>query len=82
MFEQKIEEIICENIDIKIPFQDIEPNLKLAYLGVNSLIFIKIIVSIEKQFNINFEDEDLDYTKFTNIESLVSYVQNKAAKIS
>ncbi|MFQ9799140.1 MAG: hypothetical protein ACLR23_09645 [Clostridia bacterium] len=40
-------------------------------------MFIKIIIGIENQFNIEFDDEALDYSKFVSMENLIYYVQEK-----
>lgn len=77
MIEKKIIQIIAYNIDMQKPLQDILLDLKLVDIGVNSITFIKIVVAIEAEFNFEFGDEDLDYNKFLDIDSLVSYVLTK-----
>jgi len=51
--------------------------MDLKNIGINSITFIKIIVTIETEFGIEFGDEDLDYNEFPNIQSLVNYVEAK-----
>ena len=75
MIEKKIKKIIADNIDIQTISQDIGLEFKLADIGVNSISFIKIIVSIETEFGFEFSDEDLVYNIFPTLESLVSYVR-------
>ena len=77
MIYQKIREIINEDIDFSVPLQDFGTDLRLADIGVNSITFIKIVVAIETEFNIEFADEDLDFNKFPNIDFLVTYVKDK-----
>lgn len=79
MIEQKIRQIIKENIEISIPLQDFWMDFEFIDIGINSITFIKIIIDIENEFNIEFSDEDLDYNKFSNLGSLVLYVQNKVS---
>lgn len=50
---------------------------KLYELGINSIKLIKIIVLIELEFGIVFDDEYLDINKLTNIRDLTSYVERK-----
>lgn len=45
-------------------------------LNVNSLNFIEIVVKIEDEFNIEFEDDKLMFNSFSTIDELISYVKN------
>lgn len=36
----------------------------------NSLTYIKLLVSLEKSFDIEFEDEDLSYQKYSTLREL------------
>ena len=49
----------------------------LGQLELNSLSFIKIIVGMEMEFNIEFEDESLDFSKFTSLGDLCEYVEER-----
>ena len=40
----------------------------------------KVIVKVEDEFNIIFEDDKLDMTKFPDILSLFSYIQQQTNK--
>lgn len=80
MIGRKITQIIIDNIDMQKPLHDIDIDLKLADIGVNSITFIGIVVAIETEFDFEFGDEDLNHNKFPNLESLVSYVQNKVSQ--
>ena len=75
--ETKIRAIIEENAEMQKDFSHITSDIDLKNIGINSITFIKIVVSIETEFGIEFEDEDLDYNKFPNIKSLVNYVEDK-----
>ena len=75
--ETKIRAIIGENAEMQKDFSHIASDIDLKNIGINSITFIKIVVSIETEFGIEFEDEDLDYNKFPNIKSLVNYVEDK-----
>lgn len=43
----------------------------------NSIGYIKFIVEIEKQLNIEFEDDMLNISYFKNIGELLCYLQNE-----
>ncbi len=61
-----------ENIKERLNQED-----NLAQLGMNSVSFIKLVVSLEEEFSFEFDDEDLDYKKFTTLTSLCNYVNKK-----
>ena len=49
----------------------------LSELGVNSVQFISIIVQSEMEFDIEFDDELLDADKFSSIDSIIDYIEQK-----
>ncbi|WP_434752089.1 acyl carrier protein [Paenibacillus amylolyticus] len=53
----------------------LEENLNVTVL--NSINFVKVVVAIESEFNIEFEDEDLDMNNFENFQKLISYIEEK-----
>lgn len=77
MIEKKIVQIVIENINMPKSMETIGLDMKLSDIGINSITFIKIIVAIENEFDIEFSDEDLNCDKFPDLECLISYVKNK-----
>lgn len=75
--ECKLKEIFKDNINLQVPVEQINLEDTLVTLGIDSISFIKIIVSVETEFGIEFNDEDLDFNKFPDISSFVSYVRSK-----
>lgn len=49
----------------------------LNLIGLNSISFIKLVVLIENEFGIEFDDEDLDVKKFTGFNDVISYIQHR-----
>ncbi|MNW40286.1 Acyl carrier protein [compost metagenome] len=49
----------------------------LIELGMTSLSFVKLIVLLETEFNIEFDDDDFLMDKFEFLDDFVSYVQKK-----
>ncbi len=76
----KIKKIIRENVDIPVSIDSISLNSNLVELGINSLTFMKIVVKIEAEFDLEFEDEDLDLNKFLTVGSCVTYAENRRRK--
>lgn len=48
--------------------------------NINSLNFIEIVVKIEDEFNIEFEDDKLMFNSFATIDDLISYVKMLTSK--
>lgn len=72
-----IKSLIKETLDIDTGIEELTGKEKLKNLGVNSVSFIKLIVAIEKQYDIEFEDEDLDFKRIPTINSLINYVSDR-----
>lgn len=47
----------------------------LINVGLNSLTFIKLVLAIEEQFSIAFDDEDLVQSRFSSINDFIDYIQ-------
>lgn len=72
---EKILELIKMNSNNKV----IENSSEIIDIISNSLEFIKVIVAIEKAFDIEFEDEVLNAQSFQTVENIVEYVKTKVA---
>lgn len=72
---KKIEEIVKKYSNVCIYEKDIKRTDDFESLGLNSLHYIKIVVDIENEFDIEFDDENLDNNTFKNIEYLSNYVK-------
>ncbi|MMZ59832.1 acyl carrier protein [compost metagenome] len=49
----------------------------LASLEINSLTFVKIIVLIEDEFDISFDDRELNFQLFQSIDEIVAMIDKK-----
>ena len=47
---------------------------ELANIPFDSLSFVKLIVELERIYNIEFEDDKLLFSEFPTIKSLIDYV--------
>lgn len=73
----QLAQIIADNLEGEETLEQLKENDDLTELEINSILFIKIIIDIENQFNIEFDDEALDYSKFVSMDNLIHYVQGK-----
>ena len=72
---EKIIEKISENSNIYNVNEYLHSNDDLTQLDINSISFIKLVVALEMEFDFEFEDNALDYSKFTSLNSLCCYVE-------
>jgi acyl carrier protein len=76
--EEKIREIIKEFLeDTDVDVNSIGIEEELINYGVSSIVFIKMVLKIETEFLIEFEDEDLDNFRFPNIKRYVLFIEEK-----
>ncbi len=70
----KILKVLSEafNTDINALHENQESSLQ--YFGIDSIAFVQAIVLLEDEFDIEFEDEYLNYEKFNNINEVIQYI--------
>ena len=75
MKEKMYEEIVNILKDIS---QDVVEEIKiddnLKEKGVDSLVYIQLLVLLEEKYNFIFEDEMLDQEKLSTITSIIDYM--------
>ena len=71
---QKVLDIIKENL---VDQSSTVVSIDSPFPEVNSITFIKIVVTLENEFNFEFDDEMLLITKFPTIKEMVEYVESK-----
>lgn len=77
---EKIIEIIALNSDMQNAKEYLQNNDDLTKLAINSISFIKLVIGIESEFNFEFDEEELDFSKYASLNMLCSYVQEKIQK--
>jgi acyl-CoA synthetase (AMP-forming)/AMP-acid ligase II/acyl carrier protein len=61
---------------------NVNQHSRLVDIGMDSLAFVKIIVSLEEQFDFEFENEALSLGAFEQVRDLIDYVEaHKSCKI-
>ena len=74
--EKRVLEIISESLDDGRN-QNVTLESTLEQLNVASIDFIKIIVGLEEEYDIEFDDEMLLFESFMDVTSIVDYVLKK-----
>ncbi len=70
----RIVEIIKANTECS---NEISEKSLLCNLEITSIDFVKIVIEIETEFNIEFEDEKLQFSEFPTVQSLIDYVEKR-----
>lgn len=73
--EMRLIKILKENIANSSLDDEKLLNSDMQGLGVNSLNFIKIIVAIEQEFDIEIDDSQLNYQLFGSIKDIVALIE-------
>lgn len=77
---EKIIKIITKCMDNNSDFTDtiaITLETSLDELNISSIDFIKVIIELEEEFDLEFDNEMLLYEAFTDINSIVKYIIKK-----
>ena len=76
----KIKQIICNNIIYSLEVKEIDTKDIMTNLGIDSMIFIKIVVDIENEFEFEFDVEQLNADAFHTVNDLIDYVKTNINK--
>ena len=79
--QQRAFATIKTNLDEKV-FSDITVDTDLSGVGIDSITFIKIVVSLEAEFDFEFDDEMLLFTAFPTLRVMIDYVESKVSEFS
>ena len=67
---------IFENI-LEVDSDSVKEEQTFEELEIDSILFIRLVVQCETEFNIQFEDEMLLITKFPDVKTYISYIQTR-----
>ncbi|MCP1132763.1 acyl carrier protein [Paenibacillus polysaccharolyticus] len=78
----EIEKQFIDMLHKELPGIEIEISMEtnLIQAGVNSISFIKLVILIENEFNISFDEERLDISYFPTIKDIVGYIESELNK--
>ena len=76
--KEQIKEMIVERLFLPVDPGEIsdDENLMESY-EIDSVNLFEIVVGLEEQFDISFEDDDFSVDLFATIDSLADYVEQK-----
>ncbi|MCR2023743.1 acyl carrier protein [Blautia pseudococcoides] len=71
IIEKKFYELISEELKV----ENISKETELESLGLDSITYIKLIVAMEKTFEIEFDDDDLNMYNFKTVSDLLNKIE-------
>jgi acyl carrier protein len=81
--ENRIKKVIKKRLRLKVNMEEISRDTPLIGkgLGLDSIGVLELVVGLEEEFNIMFEDSELKIELFRNIGSLTDYINKKLAEL-
>ena len=75
----QLKDIIANKLDVNLTVDEIDENVSLYEdgLGLDSIAIVDLIVSIEKEFSMGIEDEELNADLFKNLNTLAKFIETK-----
>jgi acyl carrier protein len=75
----QLKEIIAYKLDVNLSIDEIDENVSLYEdgLGLDSIAIVELILAIEKEFSLEFGDEELNVELFNNLSTLARFIQLK-----
>ena len=76
--EDQLKELIVERLFLKIKPEEIgdEDDLMDKH-GIDSVQVLEIVVGLEEQYGVSFEDEDFDIEVFQTVKSIAGFVRER-----
>lgn len=74
--ESRLRKVLSEIVPDKMKAFETDLNEMLTTIGLDSVAFVKLIVTTEMEFDIEFEDHYLDFKKLPTLTSLLSVVEH------
>lgn len=71
---------IKSDFAIKNSIKKISNSENIFDLGLDSISFVMFLVTLEKEFNITFDMEELDFDKISTLEQIIEVCENKRKK--
>lgn len=74
--KSKIKKIVVEQLKIDLNKIELMPDTNLQSIGMNSIEFVKLIVEIEGEFDIEYPDDKLLITESGTLEQITATVKS------
>lgn len=77
--EDRVKKVITERLKLNVNAGEISKNTPLIGkgLGLDSVGVLELVVGLEQEFDIMFDDSEMNIELFENIGSLTNYINEK-----
>jgi len=77
----QLKTIIAQELDVNLKVEEIDENASLFEegLGLDSVTLVELISLVEKQFNIQFSESELNPESFSTLKVLADFISGKMA---
>jgi len=76
--EDRIKELLVERLFLKVTPEDIgDDDMITDTLGVDSVSVFEIVVGLEEEYGLSFEDEDFNMEVFRTVHAIADFVRAK-----
>jgi acyl carrier protein len=81
--ENRIKTVIKKRLKLKVKMGELSRDTPLIGkgLGLDSVGVLELVVGLEEEFNIMFEDSEISIELFENIGSLANYINEKLTEL-
>jgi len=81
--ENRIKTVIKKRLKLKVKMGELSRDTPLIGkgLGLDSVGVLELVVGLEEEFNIMFEDSEMSIELFENIGSLTNYISEKLTEL-
>lgn len=73
--DNRIKQVIAKHIDIAMDIDKINQDTFLDEIGVNSINFIRMIIEIEEEYEIQFDIDMLGLESYEKVGNFIAYVE-------
>lgn len=77
--EDRVKKVITERLKLNVNAEEISNNTPLIGkgLGLDSVGVLELVVGLEQEFDMMFDDSEMNIELFENIGSLTNYINKK-----
>ena len=81
---RKLKELIVYKLDVNMKMEDLHEDSPLfeGGIGLDSISIVNLIVLIEKNFKLNFQDDEISMELFSNLDTLSGFIESKSEQIA
>lgn len=77
---ERVEALFYEQVKDIVEDPKVELDEKLETIGINSISFVKFVISLEEEFDIEFDPEEINLNRFQTLRDVINYLNEEIQK--